>query len=248
MDQLQTFIDKIKVAKKIVFFGGAGVSTNSGIPDFRSADGLFVKGHDYHYAPEQIVSGPFFHRYPQIFFEFYFKHLVYPQAKPCSAHLFAVWLEKYLNKEVTVITQNIDGLHQKAGSSRVLELHGSVLRNYCTQCGRFYPLEDLKRDKTGVPRCVDDHAIVKPDVVLYQEGLDSNIIDLAINSLREADLLLIVGTSLVVYPAAGMIDYFQGQDIVVINREKLEIYRSNLIQIESEMGQFFSQVMELYRT
>lgn len=167
---IESLIAYIKQSQKIVFFGGAGVSTNSGIPDFRSAKGIFVQEQGYQLSPEQIVSHQCFQRYPDIFFDFYFEKLVYPNAKPNVAHYFAKWLED-LGKEVTVITQNIDGLHQVAGSQNVIELHGSVKRNFCTQCGHFYDDTQLHLDEDGIPRCLNDNAIYQPDVLMIQEDM-----------------------------------------------------------------------------
>lgn len=206
----------LKESNKIVFFGGAGVSTASDIPDFRSSTGLYSKKLNRNFTPEQAVSHSFFVRYPEEFFDFYKKNLVYPEAKPNDCHLALAKLEK-MGKLKAVVTQNIDGLHQAAGSKVVYELHGSVLRNYCTKCMEFYDAEYIiKAD--GVPKCEKCGGVVKPDVVLYEEGLDDDIVSGAIKAISEADTLIIGGTSLVVYPAAGLINYFKGKNLILINK------------------------------
>lgn len=208
--KLQEIIDD---SENIVFFGGAGVSTESGIPDFRSADGIYHQ--QYRYSPEQIVSHSFFVRNTEAFYEFYKDKMMFLEAKPNAAHLKLAQLEAE-GKLKTVITQNIDGLHQAAGSKTVWELHGSIHRNYCQKCGKFYDASYVKH-ADGVPRC-ECGGLIKPDVVLYEEGLDPGVIDHSIRAIREADTLIIGGTSLVVYPAAGFIDYFRGKHLVVINK------------------------------
>ena len=210
IQRLQEIIDD---SENIVFFGGAGVSTESNIPDFRSADGLYRQ--EYKYSPEQIVSHSFFVRDTDSFYEFYKNKTMFLDAKPNAAHLKLAELER-AGRLRAVITQNIDGLHQAAGSKTVWELHGSIHRNYCQKCGKFYDAAFVKH-AAGVPRC-ECGGIIKPDVVLYEEGLDSGIIQNSIRAISEADTLLIGGTSLVVYPAAGFIDYFHGKHLVVINK------------------------------
>ena len=200
-------------SENIVFFGGAGVSTESGIPDFRSADGIYHQ--QYRYSPEQIVSHSFFMRNTEAFYEFYKEKMMFLEAKPNAAHLKLAQLEAE-GKLKAVITQNIDGLHQAAGSKNVWELHGSIHRNYCRKCGKFYDASYVK-NADGVPRC-ECGGLIKPDVVLYEEGLDSGVIEHSIRAICEADTLIIGGTSLVVYPAAGFIDYFRGKHLVVINK------------------------------
>ena len=209
-DTLKKWIDE---SNYIVFFGGAGVSTESNIPDFRSTDGLYHQ--EYDYPPETILSHSFYMKKPEEFYRFYRNKMLFPNAKPNRAHLALARLEQE-GKLKAVITQNIDGLHQAAGSKEVLELHGSVLRNHCTRCGKFYSLEDILKTK-GVPRC-DCGGVIKPDVVLYEEGLDNEVIERAIAHIRKADMLIIGGTSLVVYPAAGLIDYYHGNKLVLINK------------------------------
>lgn len=208
--RLQEIIDD---SENIVFFGGAGVSTESGIPDFRSADGIYHQ--QYRYSPEQIVSHSFFMRNTEAFYEFYKEKMMFLEAKPNAAHLKLAQLEAE-GKLKAVITQNIDGLHKAAGSKNVWELHGSIHRNYCRKCGKFYDASYVK-NADGVPRC-ECGGLIKPDVVLYEEGLDSGVIEHSIRAICEADTLIIGGTSLVVYPAAGFIDYFRGKHLVVINK------------------------------
>ncbi len=211
MKELREIIEK---SNNIVFFGGAGVSTESGIPDFRSTDGLYSL--KYKYPPETIVSHSFFRRYTEEFYEFYKDKMMALEAKPNKAHLkLAQWEQE--GKLKAVITQNIDGLHQMAGSKEVLELHGSIHRNYCERCHHFYDAAYVKNSE-GVPRCTECGGIIKPDVVLYEEGLDNEILQKSIQYIRNADTLIIGGTSLVVYPAAGLIDYFRGGNLVVINK------------------------------
>lgn len=208
--QLQKMIDG---SEHIVFFGGAGVSTESGIPDFRSSDGIFMQS--YRYSPEQVVSHSFFESHPEDFYEFYKDKMIYPEARPNAAHKTLAKLEKS-GKLKAVITQNIDGLHQMAGSETVYELHGSIHRNYCRKCGKGYDAAYIKHAE-GIPRC-SCGGMIKPDVVLYEEGLDGVTISAAISAISKADMLIIGGTSLAVYPAASFIDYFRGKNLVVINK------------------------------
>jgi len=203
----------IAESNHIVFFGGAGVSTESKIPDFRSVDGLYNQ--KYQYPPETILSHTFYQRRTEEFFEFYRDKMLYPEAQPNAAHLALAKLEQ-MGKLKAVITQNIDGLHQAAGSKRVLELHGSVLRNYCTRCHKFYDMEYILHS-SGIPRC-ECGGVIKPDVVLYEEGLDSMTLNEAIRCIRQADMLIVGGTSLTVYPAAGLIDDYRGSKLVLINK------------------------------
>ncbi|MCR8969140.1 NAD-dependent protein deacylase [Facklamia sp. 7083-14-GEN3] len=242
-NQIKEFAQIIQESRKIVFFGGAGVSTASGIPDFRSADGLFMRENNYQYSAEEIISHSFYQQHPQIFFEYYFDHLVYPEIKPNLAHTFLKELEDQ-GKKVTVVTQNIDGLHQKAGSSRVLELHGSVLDNYCTQCGSYYALDELEKDAQGIPRCSKDQAIVKPDVVLYQEMLNEDIINQSIQVISQADLMIIAGTSLNVYPAASFVHYFRGDSQVVINKTPIITSDPNALIFQEKIENVFKAVKQ----
>lgn len=211
-EQLSQWINE---SQNIVFFGGAGVSTESHIPDFRSVDGLYNQ--EYDYPPETILSHTFFMKKPEEFFRFYHNKMLFPDAEPNNAHKALANLEKQ-GKLKAVITQNIDGLHQKAGSQEVLELHGSVLRNYCMHCNEAYSLEDIMA-QDGVPKCKCGGTI-KPDVVLYEEGLDTYTLEKAVSYIRNADMLIIGGTSLAVYPAAGLIDYYRGGKLVLINKDK----------------------------
>ena len=237
MDKIQQLQKIIDESENIVFFGGAGVSTESGIPDFRSQDGLYAQ--KYKYPPEQIVSHTFFKYRPQEFFEFYRDKMLYPNAKPCAAHTYLARLEE-AGKLKAVVTQNIDGLHQAAGSKNVLELHGSVLRNYCVRCGKFYSMEFVKNAR-GIPHC-DCGGTVKPDVVLYEESLDGEIIDKSITAISEADTLIIGGTSLVVYPAAGFINYFRGKHLVVINKSATSADGNAELVINDKIGEVFSKL------
>ena len=234
IEELQKLIDD---SSRIVFFGGAGVSTESGIPDFRSADGIYHQ--KYKYSPEQVVSHSFFVQYTEAFFEFYKEKMMLLDAQPNPAHCKLAELEKE-GKLTAVVTQNIDGLHQAAGSRKVYELHGSIHRNYCMECGRFYDAEYVKA-ADGVPRC-ECGGIIKPDVVLYEEGLDPKTIQGAVEAIDAADTLIIGGTSLVVYPAAGFIDYFRGKHLVVINKsETAKTVRAEL-SIAAPIGEIFSKI------
>ncbi len=214
MDKIQELQRIIDEHDNIVFFGGAGVSTESGIPDFRSVDGLYNQKYDY--PPETMLSHSFFVRHTEEFFKFYKDKVLALGAKPNAAHYKLAELEKK-GKLKAVITQNIDGLHQAAGSKNVLELHGSVHRNYCTKCGRFFDGQYIASSK-GIPRCDKCDSVIKPDVVLYEEGLNNQTISDAVNAIRNAQVIIVGGTSLVVYPAAGLIDYFNGDTIVLINK------------------------------
>ena len=232
--RLQEIIDD---SENIVFFGGAGVSTESGIPDFRSADGIYHQ--QYRYSPEQIVSHSFFMRNTDAFYEFYKEKMMFLEAKPNAAHLKLAQLEAE-GKLKAVITQNIDGLHQAAGSKNVWELHGSIHRNYCRKCGKFYDASYVK-NADGVPRC-ECGGLIKPDVVLYEEGLDSGVIEHSIRAICEADTLIIGGTSLVVYPAAGFIDYFRGKHLVVINKSATAREVGADLTIAAPIGEVMGQI------
>lgn len=211
----QILKDWVESSQNIVFFGGAGVSTESHIPDFRSVDGLYNQ--EYQYPPETILSHSFFARNTEEFYRFYRNKMIYRDAKPNKAHLALAKLEK-AGKLTSIVTQNIDGLHQAAGNKNVLELHGSVLRNFCTRCGKSFSVDDIM-NSSGIPHC-ECGGIVKPDVVLYEEGLNSGILNQAIHDIRNADMLIVGGTSLTVYPAAGLIDYYQGDRLVLINKSE----------------------------
>lgn len=227
----------IKESSNIVFFGGAGVSTESGIPDFRSADGIYMM--NYKYPPEEIISRSFFDAHPTEFFEFYKKYFYYPDAKPNITHLKLAELEK-AGKLRAVVTQNIDGLHTDAGSKCVYELHGSVLRNYCMRCGKFHDINYVV-NSDGIPTC-SCGGTVKPDVVLYEESLDADTIEGAVRAISEADMLIVAGTSLRVYPAAGFIRYFKGKNIVLINRDSTEMDSLFGLVINSNLGDVMSRI------
>lgn len=233
-EALQRMIDE---SQNIVFFGGAGVSTESNIPDFRSADGLYQE--QYVYPPEQVVSHTFFVRKTELFYEFYKDKMMFLDAKPNKAHQKLAELEA-VGKLKAVITQNIDGLHQMAGSKNVLELHGSIHRNYCQNCGKFYDARYVK-ESDGIPKC-ECGGMIKPDVVLYEEGLDNGIIQKAIRAISEADMLIIGGTSLVVYPAAGFIDYFRGKYLVVLNKSATSRDAYANLCIQQPIGEVLGEI------
>ena len=237
IEQLKEIIDK---SDNIVFFGGAGVSTESGVPDFRSVDGLYNQ--EYAYPPETILSHTFYKRNPEEFFRFYRNKMLFPNAEPNNAHKALAKLEE-MGKLKAVITQNIDGLHQKAGSKVVYELHGSVYRNHCESCGKFYGFDEGYKMQ-GIPRC-QCSGIIKPDVVLYEEGLEQMTINRSVEAIAKADVLIIGGTSLAVYPAAGLIDYYRGNKLILINKSSTpKDSRANLV-IHEPIGEVFSQVVEL---
>ncbi len=234
IEKLQQIVDD---SNRIVFFGGAGVSTESGIPDFRSADGLYHQ--EYKYSPEQIISHSFFLRYPEVFYEFYKEKMMCLTAKPNSAHIKLAEMER-AGKLIAVVTQNIDGLHEEAGSKKVYELHGSIHRNYCMKCGRFYDA-DFVKNAEGVPYC-ECGGMIKPDVVLYEEGLDQNVIERALMAISSADTLIIGGTSLVVYPAAGFVDYFHGKHLVVINKSETGRNLNAELVINAPIGEIMAGI------
>jgi len=227
----------VQESSKIVFFGGAGVSTESGIPDFRSVDGLYNQKYDY--PPEKILSRTFFRRMPEVFYRFHREKILFTDAQPNPAHLtLARWEQE--GRLLAVVTQNIDGLHQKAGSKRVYELHGSIHRNYCRECGKNYSAEFIKQGE-GVPHCTCG-GVIKPDVVLYEEPLDQEVLQGAIQAIEEADLMIIGGTSLNVYPAAGLIDRYMGKRLVLINKSPTP--RDDLADliIRDPIGKVFSEL------
>ena len=237
MDKLEILKKWVMESSRIVFFGGAGVSTESGIPDFRSVDGLYRQ--KFEYPPETIISHSFYERDPEYFFRFYREKMLPLGFEPNVTHkVLAKWEEE--GRLAAVVTQNIDGLHQKAGSKRVFELHGSVLRNYCTRCHKFYPAEFI-RDSGGVPKC-DCGGTVKPDVVLYEESLDQDTIEKAVSAIYDADLLIVAGTSLTVYPAAGLIRYYQGNRLVLINRDATAYDDQADLVFHESLGNIFSQL------
>lgn len=237
VDQLKQIIEQ---SQYIVFFGGAGVSTESGVPDFRSVDGLYHQ--HYQYPPEMILSHTFFIRNPKEFYEFYHEKMLFRNVQPNAAHRALAKLEE-MGKLKAVITQNIDGLHQAAGSKDVYELHGSVHRNYCMKCRKFYGLEKVY-EADGVPKC-ECGGIVKPDVVLYEEGLDQDILIGAVKHIEQADTLIIGGTSLTVYPAAGLIEYFRGKNLVLINRDVTPMDSMANLIINDSIGKVLGEVIDV---
>lgn len=237
MNQIERLRHLIESSKNIVFFGGAGVSTESGIKDFRSKEGLYNLHSKYGRPYEEMLSHTYFMENTDTFYKFYREFMINLEAKPNAAHKYLAELEK--RKRLTIITQNIDGLHQEAGSKNVLELHGSIHRNYCMRCHRLFSLNDiLKMD--NVPICPTCGGLIKPDVVLYEEPLDQDVLEASINALNNADLLIVAGTSLRVYPASGLIRYYRGNNIVVINKEHLYIDEGNILEINQPVGEVFS--------
>lgn len=234
VDELQQVIDR---SNRMVFFGGAGVSTESGIPDFRSVDGLYNQKYDY--PPEEILSHTFFKNHTEEFYRFYRDKMLCLDKKPNNAHLKLAELER-AGKLSAVITQNIDGLHQAAGSKTVYELHGSVLRNYCMKCHKFHSAEFIKQS-SGVPYC-ECGGIIKPDVVLYEEGLDDKIVSGALNAIQNADTMIIAGTSLTVYPAAGFVRYFSGNNLILINRDTTPLDNSADMVFHEKVGELLSKI------
>lgn len=235
IQELQKIVDE---HHSIVFFGGAGVSTESGIPDFRSVDGLYHQ--KYAWPPETILSHTFFVKHTEEFYRFYRDKMLVLDAQPNAAHKKLAEMEA-AGKLKAVVTQNIDGLHQKAGSRTVYELHGSVHRNYCTRCGAFYDAEFMKKSER-VPHCAKCGGVIKPDVVLYEEGLDQNTIEGAVRAIEHADVLIVGGTSLVVYPAAGLVQYFRGDRIVLINKGSTSMDRTADLLIQEPIGQVLGQI------
>jgi len=237
MDEIRQLAQIVENSRNIVFFGGAGVSTESGIPDFRSTDGLYNQQWDY--PPEVILSHTFFEKNTAEFYRFYRAKMLCLDAKPNPAHLKLAQLEAE-GKLTGVVTQNIDGLHQAAGSKKVFELHGSVHRNYCRRCRKFYTAEQMQKSK-GVPAC-DCGGVIKPDVVLYEEALDNDVVSGAVNAIASADTMIIGGTSLNVYPAAGLINYFRGSHLVIINKSPTQQDRNADLLISQNIGQVFSAI------
>lgn len=237
MDNIGRLAEIVRSSANIVFFGGAGVSTESGIPDFRSVDGLYSQQWDY--PPETILSHSFFEKHTDEFYRFYRAKMLCLDAKPNAAHLKLARLEQE-GKLSAVVTQNIDGLHQAAGSRTVYELHGSVLRNYCTKCGKFHGVEAVI-DSEGIPEC-DCGGIIKPDVVLYEEALDDSTVSGAVHAISKADTLIIGGTSLNVYPAAGLVRYFRGQNLVIINMSPTQLDQNADLLISARIGEVFDRI------
>ena len=238
-EELKEIIDK---SDNIVFLGGAGVSTESNIPDFRSADGLYNAKIKYGRSPEEMISHSFFMNDTETFYDYYFNNLIYPDAKPNVAHFALAKLEE-MGKLKAVVTQNIDNLHQLAGSKNVLELHGSVYRNYCMECGKFYSLQDILDMDGGVPRCKKCGGVIKPDVVLYEEPLDNTVWNEAFKVISAADVLIVGGTSLVVYPAASLVSAYRGSKLVLINKGETAYDHLAAIAIHESIGKVFSEVV-----
>lgn len=236
----ENLVDIIENSDNIVFLGGAGVSTESNIPDFRSADGLYSAQNEYGYPPETLISRSFFDRNKEIFYDYYKKNLICLDAKPNPAHYALAELEK-MGKLKAVVTQNIDGLHQMAGSKNVYELHGSVHRNYCMKCHKFYTAEDIMAME-GVPHC-DCGGVIKPDVVLYEEGLDDDVWNGAYSAIRNADVLIVGGTSLVVYPATGLVGIYRGNKLVLINKSETSYDSKASLVINDKIGVVLSDVL-----
>ncbi|MCT8975685.1 NAD-dependent protein deacylase [Clostridium sp. CX1] len=232
----------LKESNNIVFFGGAGVSTESSIPDFRSEAGLYKTKNNLSYPPEVMLSRSFFNSHTEDFFSFYRTKMIYKEAKPNSAHFVLSHLEK-LGKLKAIITQNIDGLHQCSGSKNVLELHGSIHRNHCMKCGKSYSLDHIINSESIVPRCDICGGIVKPDVILYEESLDMDVLESSIRFIKSAEILIVGGTSLVVYPAAGLVDYFKGKKLILINKSSTSYDNKADIIINDSIGKVFSEVI-----
>ncbi|MBC3536967.1 NAD-dependent protein deacylase [Megasphaera hominis] len=238
MADIDTFLDLVKHSDNIVFFGGAGVSTESGIPDFRSTDGLYHQ--HYKYPPETMLSHTFYEQHMDEFYRFYRDKMLALDAQPNMAHIKLAELEQ-AGKLKAIVTQNIDGLHQKAGSKNVLELHGSVHRNYCQHCHKLFSAEYIK-NSTGIPHCDDCGGTIKPDVVLYEEGLDNDTVQQALYYISHADMLIIGGTSLVVYPAAGLINYYHGHKLVLINKSSTDMDSRADLVLHEPIGQVFAKI------
>jgi NAD-dependent deacetylase len=234
----------IKSSNNIVFFGGAGVSTESSIPDFRSEAGLYKTKNNFSYDPEVMLSHSFFINHTEDFFDFYKSKMIYEKAQPNAAHYALSKLEK-IGKLKVIITQNIDNLHQKAGSKNVLELHGSVHRNYCMNCKELYPLGYVIKSPNLVPICTKCGGIIRPDVVLYGENLDADILKSSVQYIKQADLLIVGGTSLVVYPAAGLIDYYKGNKLVLINKSTTSYDRIANLVVNDSIGKVLDEAVDL---
>ena len=237
LSKVERLAQILKDARRAVFFGGAGVSTESGIPDFRSTGGLYNQ--EWRYPPETILSHTFFQNNTEEFYRFYRKKMLFPNAKPNAAHEALAELER-MGILTAVITQNIDGLHQAAGSQHVIELHGTVHKNFCTRCRRFYSLEDIL-NSDGVPRC-SCGGIIRPDIVLYEEALDQDVLEKAVHYIRHADVLIVGGTSLAVYPAAGLLNYYRGDKLVLVNRSATPYDSAANLIIHEKIGEVFSQI------
>jgi len=242
VDKIERLAEILKQSKHLCVFTGAGISVPSGIPDFRSAQGLYNSDSGYGYPPEQIISRTFFDEKPALFYQFYKEKMLFPNAKPNDAHRFFASLET-ADRHVSVVTQNIDGLHQAAGSTDVYELHGSVHRNNCMNCGKAYTLKELIA-KPGVPRCDKCGGVIKPDVVLYEEPLNEDVVYGAVNAIRKSDVMVVVGTSLVVYPAASYLRYFSGKSLILINKSETAFDRSADIAINDDVVKVVHQLQQ----
>ena len=240
-EEIKTLAQMIKDSKRIVFFGGAGVSTESGIPDFRSEQGIYNTIHEYGAPPEEMLSHTFFMRNTEKFYDFYRSTMIYPDAQPNDAHKALAKLEA-AGKLTAIVTQNIDGLHQAAGSKRVYEVHGSVHRNYCMKCHKAFSLDEVMAMK-GIPRCDKCGGVIKPDVVLYEESLDEDAINGSIEAIRQADMLIVGGTSLNVYPAAGFVSYYKGSRLVLINKSATSYDKYADLLIHDSIGKVLSQAV-----
>lgn len=234
--EIELLLKIIKSSNRIVFFGGAGVSTESNIPDFRSVDGLYNL--KYKYPPEEIISHSFFVEKPEEFYEFYKDKLIIEGAKPNITHNTLKKLED-MGKLSAIVTQNIDGLHEMAGSKKIYNLHGTIYKNHCTKCHKFFDVDYIKNSK-GIPYCDECGAIIKPDVVLYEEPLDDNVVDGAINAIHQADTLIVGGTSLVVYPAAGLLNYYRGNNLILINKDATSYDNEASLVFHNKLGDIFS--------
>lgn len=243
MDKIARLHEMIVSARTICVFTGAGISTPSGIPDFRSENGLYRQGGGGRYTPEEIISHSFFVKHPELFYEFYKTKMIFPEAQPNIAHRYFAGLPEK-GKDVFVVTQNIDGLHQLAGSREVYELHGSVHRNYCTKCGKFYSLSEILA-QDGVPHCPIDGAVIKPDVVLYEEPLDEKVVAGAVRRISQADLMLVIGTSLAVYPAASYIRYFGGENLVLLNKTKTPYSEYAALEINDDIAAIVAGLVKI---
>ena len=244
-DSVLQLYHRLLTCKKAVFFGGAGVSTESGIPDFRSESGIYRTVQEYGLSPEEILSDTFFEKHPDIFYQYYRKYMLYPSAVPNAAHRGLAFLERQ-GVLTAVLTQNIDGLHQRAGSRKVLELHGSIHRNYCMDCRQAFGLDAILQGE-ALPRCVRCGGLIKPDVVLYEEALDETVLSQSISQIEEADLMIVGGTSLNVYPAAGLLRYFHGDaGLVLINRDETPLDGRADLVIHHRIGDVFRQLLDFY--
>jgi NAD-dependent deacetylase len=241
MTKIEKLTQILKMSNEVVFFGGAGVSTESNIPDFRSEKGLYRAQSNYGYPPEEMLSSGFFRRKTDIFYDYYRKNILFTEAEPNDAHYALAKLEQ-MGKLKAVITQNIDGLHQKAGSKEVLELHGSIYRNYCMKCKTTYSVEDIQKI-SGIPKCHICDGIVRPDVVLYGESLDYDVIDRSLEHISKCEVLIIGGTSLVVYPAAGFINYFKGKHLILINKDATPFDQKADLVINEPIGKVMKEIM-----